>query len=288
MPPAASPEPLAYLNGDWVPARTLSLPVHDAGFVWGATITDLCRTFRHRLYRWDDHLARFRRGCQYASIVLPNTDIAITTAATGLVEHNARLIAAYEDLALVLFATPGPIGYYAGLPGGAGEAGPTFGMHTFRLPFTRYRPLVQRGAHLVIPPTRRAEQEAHAIDPTAAALLLDLQGRVTETAAANFLIVERGAILSPARDTVLEGISLQVTRALCDTLKIPFEERPLTVDACLTADEALLTSTPYGVAGVSRINDRLIRWPGPVLRRLQDAWNADVGLNITEQILASA
>ena len=30
--------------------RRLRVPVHDAGFVMGATVTDLCRTFRHRLY----------------------------------------------------------------------------------------------------------------------------------------------------------------------------------------------------------------------------------------------
>src|SRR5438128_7629870 len=155
MPAQVPREARAFLNGDWIAARELTLPVHDAGFVWGATITDLCRTFRHRLYRWPDHLARFRRGCEYAHLDLAWTDAQVTQTAETLVAHNATLIAAHDDLVLVVFATPGPIGYYVGQPGGAGEAEATFAMHTFPLPWARYRPLLERGAHLLIPETRQ-------------------------------------------------------------------------------------------------------------------------------------
>jgi hypothetical protein len=41
--------PLAYLNGRLLPQDEARLPVHDAGFVMGATVTDLCRTFRLEL-----------------------------------------------------------------------------------------------------------------------------------------------------------------------------------------------------------------------------------------------
>jgi branched-chain amino acid aminotransferase len=301
----ASPQPLAYLNGEWIAATEMRLPVHDAGFVFGATITDLCRTFGHRLFRWPDHLARFRRGCQYAGIGLPSED-ELTAIADRLIAHNTRLIAATDDLVLVLFATPGPIGYYAGLPGGAGDGPPTCGMHTFPLPRARYRPLFTRGAHLVVPGTRHvpaqcvdprikqrsrlswwlAERQARAIDANAAALLCDLEGHVTETAAANFLIVKDGTVFAPPAACVLEGISLQVTRELCAADAIPFEERLLSIDDCIAADEALLTSTPYGVAGGSRLNGKALPWPGPMLTRLQQAWNQVAGIDITRQIMA--
>jgi branched-chain amino acid aminotransferase len=301
----ASLEPLAYLNGEWIAATAMRLPVHDAGFVFGATITDLCRTFRHRLFRWPDHLSRFRRGCEYAHTGLAGSDDELTAIAERLIAHNTKLIAAADDLALVLFATPGPIGYYAGLPGGAGDGPPTCGMHTFPLPWARYRPLFTRGAHLVVPRTRHipaacvdprikqrsrlgwwlAEQEARAVDASAAALLCDLDGHVTETAAANFLIVKDGTIVSPPPAAVLEGISVHVTRELCAAERIPFEERALSVDECLAADEALLTSTPYGVAGVSRLNGKALPWPGPTLTRLQRAWNQTAGIDIAAQIV---
>src|SRR5262245_14628401 len=45
----AMSEPLAYFEGRLIPQSEARLPLHDAGFVMGATITDLCRTVRHRL-----------------------------------------------------------------------------------------------------------------------------------------------------------------------------------------------------------------------------------------------
>src|SRR5207302_1251856 len=101
--------------------------------------------------------------------------------------------------------------------------------------------LVRDGARLLVPSVRHvpaasidprikqrsrlhwwlAEQEVHQVDPLASALLLDDQGHVTETAAANFLLVRRGEVLSPPRSSVLSGVSLQVTQELCRQLGVP-------------------------------------------------------------------
>jgi branched-subunit amino acid aminotransferase/4-amino-4-deoxychorismate lyase len=207
----------------------------------------------------------------------------------------------------VLLTTPGVVGYYAGQQGAVGEADPTFAMHTFPLPLARYRRLVAAGAHLVIPATRQvpatcvdprikqrsrlhwwlAEREARQVSPEAQALLLDTEGHVTETAGANFLVVRAGTVWSPLRTAVLQGVSLGVVAGLCQRLGIPFSERPLSVHDCLNADEALLTSTPYCLAGVSRINGVSLAFPGPVLGRLVAAWNEEIGLDIHGQILGT-
>src|SRR5436309_16069839 len=105
-------QPLAYLGRRFLPQTEASLPLHDAGFVWGATVTDLCRTFRHRLYRLADHLRRFRESCRLARVPLLLGDDELVNISNRLVAHNAALIGEEADLALVLFATPGPIGYY--------------------------------------------------------------------------------------------------------------------------------------------------------------------------------
>jgi branched-chain amino acid aminotransferase len=299
-------ELLAYLNGRFIPQSDARLPLHDAGFVFGATITDLCRTFRHRLFRLEDHLRRFRQSCRLARISQPVSDEELSRIAEELVANNAALLEPAQDLALVMVATPGPIGYYAGLRGGAGEGKPTLGMHTFPLPFDRYRHLFEKGAHLVLPSTRHvpadcidprikqrsrlswwlAEHEARDVNPEASALVLDSNDQVTETAAANVLIVRKGAVLTPPRGSVLEGVSLLTVLELCSELKIPFEERPLGISDCLAAEEMMLSCTSYCLAGVSRLNGQSIPWPGPVHGRLLAAWSRRVGVDIAGQILA--
>jgi branched-chain amino acid aminotransferase len=278
-------------------------------------VTDLCRTFRHRLYRWPDHLARFRRSCRLAYIDVPFDDAFITQQAEELVGRNASLVDANQDLALVLFATPGPVGYYLGQPT-AVEEQPTFGMHTFPLPFARYRPWIEQGIKLATPSVRQvprtsvnphikqrsrmhwwlAEQEVkHPSPPTplpqgerganAQALLLDLHGNITETASSNFLLVKNNSIVSPCPESILDGISLNVVMELCERLRIPFAQRNILLDEGYAADELLLTCTSYCLAGVVQLNGKEIPWPGPMLHRLLEAWNEEVGVDIHGQIL---
>jgi branched-subunit amino acid aminotransferase/4-amino-4-deoxychorismate lyase len=299
-------QPVAYLDGQLLPQPVAHLPWHDAGFIFGATATDLCRTFHHRLFRLSDHLARFQQSCALARISQPVPDAELTHWAEKLVAHNASLLKPADDLALVLFATPGPIGYYGGLPGGPGDGPPTLGMHTFPLPFARYRGFFEQGVSLVVPDTRHvpacsfdprakvrsrlhwwlAEQQARETERGAVALLLDQAGHVTETAGANVLIVKGGAVVSPPRATILNGISLQVVEELCRENGIPFAETMLRIEDCLAADEAMLASTPYCIAGISRINGQSMAWPGPIFRKLLSAWGDRVGVDIAGQILA--
>jgi branched-subunit amino acid aminotransferase/4-amino-4-deoxychorismate lyase len=299
--------PLVWLYGDFLPQSEAHLTLHDAGFIWGATVTDLLRTFRHRPYRLAEHLERFRRSCALACVPQPYGDAELAHVVNRLLEHNGSLIEARAELAVVLFATPGPVGYYLGADGGPGDGPPTVGAHTFPLPFHRYWRLFQEGARLTIPEVRHvprncvdpnikqrsrlhwwlAEQEVRRTRPGTSALLCDLDGFVTETAGANFLIVRDGVVLSPPSAAVLPGVSLRTVRELCAELAIPFDERPLTPAECRGADEALLTSTPYCVAGVRRIDDVELPWPGPVFQRLLKAWSDRVGLDIAGQILGA-
>jgi len=300
-------EPLAYLNGRLAPQSKARLALNDGGFVFGATVTDLCRTFRHRLYRWEDHLARFRSSCRFAYLDVPLTDAEIADQANALIEHNASLIGVHDDLALVLFATPGPVGFYLGDATKAGEQ-PTIGMHTFPLPFARYRPWIEHGVALRTPSVLAvpaacvdprvkqrsrmhwwlAEQEVRRGQPDALALLLDQEGCVTETAAANFLLVKGDTIISPPAGSVLDGVSLGVVADLCATLGVRMEYRKIYLDDCYAADEAILTCTSYSIAGVRSINDHAFPWPGGMVRRLVEAWSVRVGVDIYAQILGNA
>jgi branched-chain amino acid aminotransferase len=131
-----------------------------------------------------------------------------------------------------------------------------------------------------------AEQEVHGRDPFASALLLDGTGRLTETAAANLLLVENDHVWTPRRSGVLGGVSLAVIEELCRDLDIPFGEADLTYNDCQTADEAMLSCTSFCLAPVRRIEERELTCPGPVYERLLHAWSDRVGVDIREQVLS--
>ncbi len=125
------------------------------------------------------------------------------------------------------------------------------------------------------------------MEPGASALLLDADGFVTETVVANFLIVRGGTVLSPPRGTILNGVSLQIVEELCRDLCVPFEEGRLTVEDCRNADEAMLASTSYCLAGVRRVAGADLPTHGPIRRRLLDEWSRRVGVDIERQILSN-
>ncbi len=279
-------EPLAYLDGEFLPRSQASLALHDTGFVWGVTVTDLVRTFDGQLFRWPEHLARFRQSCVLACVDLIHDDAHISVAADRLVRHNAGA----DELCVVLFATPGAVGYYLGEPGGPGDRTATFGIYTYPIPQARLDALSVSGCHLLVPNVRQlanvdphikhrsrlhwwlAEKEVKRRHPDASALLLDEHGRVTETSAANFLIVKDGVVISPPVEIILPGVSRAVTRELCAGLGIGFEERELRLPECLLADEAMLTNTSYCLAGVRQLESRVFDFPGPVTQQLSAAW----------------
>ena len=285
-------EPAAFFDDRIVPYSEAVIWVNHYGFTMGATISEYCRTFRHQIYRWEDHLARFRRSCEAAYITVALSDQGITERARQVVEYNAALRTSAEELALILVATPSD-----------GDNLATLIMHTPLLPVARCRSVFQDGARVVTPATTQvpascisphikhrsrlhyhiAREQAQRLAPGAIALLLDTEGNITETHIANFLLVKEGTVISPPAATILPGISLKVVRELCADLGIPFAERPLTLDDCTSDDEALLTGTAFCLAGVRSINGKPMRWPGPIFEKLLAAWSAQVGVDIRSQ-----
>src|SRR2546425_3649792 len=94
--------PIAFLNDRYLPQAELALPLNDAGFVFGATVTDLCRTFHHQLFRIKDHLDRFGRSCELAQVPQALAGKELAGIAEKLVRENSALARPEHDLALVL------------------------------------------------------------------------------------------------------------------------------------------------------------------------------------------
>lgn len=272
--------PIGYVNGRFVPVAEIAIPLDDAGFVWGATVTDRLRTFNGRLFRLPEHLSRFQQSCDLTRVPHSRPDSELAAASERLVADNWS----GQDMAIVWLATPG-------------RDAPTLIAYTQPLDWHRIARVRYSGAHLVPTPFATgidprvkhrsrlvwwiATQQVHEQYPDADPLLVDPgSGHVLETPTANLIAVLDGVVTSPPTATVLPGVSLGVVRELCQGLAIPFAERALTVADLHRASETLLTNTSYCVAGVSRIDGRPVPFPGPILQRLLDAWTELVGTNV--------
>ena len=135
-----------------------------------------------------------------------------------------------------------------------------------------------------------AEQEVNALAPGAFTLLLDTEGRIAEATGANFMVVSDGAILTPRTGTGLAGVSLSTVRDLSLDLGVEVRDADLTLYDVFTADEAFLSSTPYCLLPVTRVNGTQVGTghPGELFARLIDAWSETVGVNIVEQARSMA
>ncbi|MHB8903091.1 MAG: aminotransferase class IV [Thermoguttaceae bacterium] len=300
-------EPIVYLNHQFVPASQAKINIYDLGLVLGATLTEMMRTFRHRLFRAEEHVARLFRSLKYAGIAVPLSQDEMLTQTRELVEANCRLIPEGSDLAIVQFVTPGENALYAGSAGGSGPANPTVCIHSFPLRFAMWRHLFTEGAHVVTPSIRHippqciepkmknrsrlhwflAEHQAQAVDPRAIPLLLDLDGNVTECAGSNFVIIEGRTIVAPGPRNILGGVSLHTVRELAPQVGMEFVERDFQPFDVVNADEAWLTTTPYCLAPATRINTIPIGngLPGPLFREMLQAWSRHVGLDIEAQVM---
>jgi len=291
-----------------VPAADVFVPVGDAGFVLGATVTEQLRTFRGRLFLPAEHLRRLADSLAILGLDpgLPLDQLG--AAAAEVAARNHGLLAATRpdaalppDLGVVMFVTPGDLPAQHGGRGGA----PRTIVHSFPLAFRSWASAYEGGVALrnvdvqQVPeacwPIRAkvrsrlhyflADREAQAAEPGARAVLAHADGRISETSTANVAVVSRGAVTSPPAADALEGVSLGHARRLAAKLGIAWREASLTAADLASADEILLTSTPNCLLPAKRLDGRPVGdgRPGPVFRALLDAWSADVGLDIAAQ-----
>jgi branched-chain amino acid aminotransferase len=309
-----------WCNGRFLPQSEAVLPWTDTGFVYGAVLVDNARTFRRQLFRWPQHLERFRRHCTLCGLALPYSDDQLSAAAEELIALNSRLLDEKAEMQVVTFATPGPLGW---LVGKESDGPPTIGMMAYPLPRPRYRRFFSEGVTLEI----TGQQHSHPSDilppaikhrsrlmwylaerrkrlPAAVPVLVNQEG-IGDTAVGAIVAVLGGTVLLPPADAVLESISVQCLRELCRDYGIPVREslwdlRELAAEPSGERErlpiepiqELLLVGTAFCIAGVRRLvsanSERYFPWPGEMYSLLLAAWEQHVGASITHYFLDSA
>lgn len=104
------------------------------------------------------------------------------------------------------------------------------------------------------------------------ALMLDLSGHVAETNATHVFVVRKGEIATSRVVACPEGITRATVLEICAAEKIPHVETYLTIEDVYRADEVFCTGTMGELAGVNRVDDRVIGDGeiGPITRRLSE------------------
>jgi branched-chain amino acid aminotransferase len=115
-----------------------------------------------------------------------------------------------------------------------------------------------------------AHREAE-MDGYQEALLLDVDGFVTEGSGENIFIVRNGKLYTPDLTSALEGITRDTIVQLAGELGIPVIEKRITRDEVYCADEAFFTGTAAEVTPIRELDNRAIGSGdrGPMTTRLQ-------------------
>ena len=295
-----------WLNGEYFPRSEAKISMLDRGFRLGDVVFDTSRTFDGKVFRLRDHLDRLYRSLQYVRIDPGLTIDELEQATLQVVEHNeAQRSASGDDYMITQIITRGEGGSR-----GASVARANVSVWIDPIDFARYAPLFDAGAHAVITKTRSyspeqvdpkvkhysrlnfvmADLEADDVDPDSFPLLLDVDGNVSESIGANFMIVTDGVLKTAGDRSVLQGVSRMTLLELAEQLDIPIKETDLQPYEVYTADEAFLCSTPYSLLPVGRVDSRQVgsEVPGPITQQLLAAWSEKVGMDIVDQMSTRA
>lgn len=103
------------------------------------------------------------------------------------------------------------------------------------------------------------------------AIMLDVNGFISETNDTNLFVVRRGIVQTPHADSCLPGLTRQMILDICAAEGIPAQERNLSLSELYTADEVFTSGTMGELTPVLEADGRVIAdgKSGPMTRRLQ-------------------
>jgi branched-chain amino acid aminotransferase len=247
-----------------------------------------CHDGRSAIFRLREHIDRLYGSAHVLDLPIPYPREDLIGACLETVRAN-RLRECY--LRPIVFMGDGEMGLgamtptrvaIAAWPWGSylGEKGMREGIRVKTSSFARFHPntlLTKSKAvgHYVNSILASREVRVAGYDE---ALLLDVDGYVSEASGENVFIVTDGVVKTTPLPTVLGGITRDAILRVLANLGIPAREERFTRDEIYLADEAFFTGTAAEVTPIRALDDRRIGdgTPGPITRRLQDLFFAIV------------
>jgi branched-chain amino acid aminotransferase len=296
-------EKIVYLNGSFVAESEAKVSVLDSGFNAGDGVYDVTRTFAHKPFRLRDHTARLFRSLRYTRIDCGLSLEEMEKVTVEVFERNRPMLEKEEEVAIWQVVSRG----IRSSRGNRTIGRATVAIYCISIAFEEFARHYVDGVKLVIPSTRRippqclepkakinnkmnhnmAIFEAKQVDPHAIPLMLDLDGNISESNAHNFFLVVNGKLCTPSNKNVLDGVTKDALFRLASKLEIEVMEGNFTPYDAYNAEEAFLASTSPTIVPVQSINGvrPTQEVPGPVTKRLIQAWSDMVGVDIVLQAL---
>jgi D-alanine transaminase len=275
---------LANVNGTTMPLDEVRISALDRGFLFGDAVYEVLRVYGGRPWLLDEHFQRLRRSLE--SIRLTGVDVD-------------RLRGRMLDTLAQSGVREGII--YIQVTRGAAPRSHPFPKHATPLEFLyaeakedAYVEARQRGACVVSRPDIRwdrcdikstnllanvlAMEDAHEAGCMEALFYLP-DGTLTEGTHTNLFGVRDGRLVTaPRNNEILPGITRGFLVGLAQQAGVAVEERKLHRDRLDEVAELFVSGTTSEIMPLVRVDDWRIGdgTPGPVTRRLQEAYNAAV------------
>jgi len=247
-----------------------------------------CHDGRSAIFRLREHIDRLYGSAHVLDLPIPFPREQLVDACVETVRVN-RLRECY--IRPIVFMGDGDMGLgartpsrvaIAAWPWGAylGDEGLKNGIRVKTSSFARFHPntLMTKSkavGHYVNSILASREARAAKYDE---ALLLDVDGYVSEASGENIFMVSDGIVKTPPLPTILGGITRNAVLRMLTDLGVLTREERITRDEVYLAEEAFFTGTAAEVTPIRELDDRRIGdgTPGPVTRRLQDLFFAVV------------
>ncbi|MCB1703793.1 MAG: aminotransferase class IV [Halioglobus sp.] len=256
-----------YLNGNYLPMSEAHISPMDRGFLFGDGIYEVIPSYDGRLVGFTPHLTRMQNGLDALEIPLQLDPVQWREIAAQLITRNgggnlglylhvsrgadtSRNHAYPDGVSPTVFAfayeiPPAPVADKSAVkPFSVGTA-EDLRWHRCNIKSTS---LLGNVMHY---------QQGHAAgkDET---ILYNSRAEITEAAACNVFVVKNGVVATPLLDAQkLPGITRHMLLAILrNDGSIPVEERIVTLDELLAADEVWLSSSSKDIVPVIEIDDR--------------------------------
>lgn len=246
-----------YVNGKFLRTENGALPITDLALQRGYGVFEYARTYRGRLFHFEDHLTRLHNSADALRIKVPLSNTELSEIAEQLIQKSELntpairiLLTGGEATGPHTFEKPNLIMIAEELPSWPRELY-IQGVKLITVEYQRELPHVKSLNYLTALRLEPQKQEQGAFD-----LLYKHQGEITECPRNNFFVFRDGSLITPA-DKILPGITRKVVIQLAAG-EFPVEKRYLTITELDKCQEAFITSTSKEVLPVTQIDDRKI------------------------------